>query len=308
MLKKTDKLLYAAAAILLLTYAVSYSKKLSSTDKRVSVKSALVNPENKDKITSFTLQDNNGLLNFQKKEGFWCLYEENENYSVPASNKLVEDFLNEMIKIHNMYKISDPNMSKKTDFSLDSKYFPAETQISFKYMLSDGRDYNLLFGNKDFSQANRYISAENNASVYEVENTFEPYLTTNVQNWSEPYIISQQVFGSISEEDVQNVDFNGKKNIKINVQKLLELRHGGLFSIPSRLISSVSFLDMSNRTDEMNIYLGNKNFIDFAFVKISDEAYCLIAAYYDSTKSEPVYEAYMKISLWTYNKIKEIIL
>ena len=91
------------------------------------------------------------------------------------------------------------------------------------------------------------------------------------------------------------------KTSKIDdIQKLLDLRKGG---IPGQNIT----LAPEQLDFQIWLEIGNKSQIEMQIYKTDDESQFVIKTIYiNSDKSKTEYNSY--ISLWTYNKIKEITL
>lgn len=283
MLKKTEKLLYIFTASLLLLYIISFFKGCSSKDKREVIKTALVNPKYKDKITAIELCNSENCITITKNDNFWSISEQNNKNTVPASSEMVNNLLENLTTIRNMYKLSD-KIDKNSSFGLtDSNKFI----LRYYY---DGNFHELTFGNQNFAQTGRYLITDKKATVYEIDSSFDNYLTTSIQIWNEPFIISQQVLGKITDNDVQNFD----------AQKLLELRHGGLSSEQPESSSQQTAIKT------VKLELGNKNSVLLDFSQITEETYNIKINYYKSASNYPVYSTNLKISAWTYNKINEI--
>ena len=148
--------------------------------------------------------------------------------------------------------------------------------------------------------------------VYEIDNSMDTYLTTSIQSWAEPYIISREV----SNTDIQNItavlkNEDGTKTIKKNygtnenTEKLLELRHGG---IPSE--SEINESKAKEPDFELEIENGNKSKIILEITQSESQegSYTVKARYFKPDSKSAFYTSYSKISTWTYNKIKEITL
>lgn len=281
MLKKTDKILYILTAAFFILFMLSFTKSCSSTDKRETIKTALVNPKYENSITSIQLCNSQNCIFLTKQGNFWTVSENDNQNTVPASAQMVEKLIKDLITVRNMYKLSD-KITNKNDFGLTD-----ENSFVLKYNFQDGF-HTIVFGNQDFSQTNRYLMTDKNTQIYEVDSSFEKYLTTSLQNWSEPFIISQQILGKITADDVQNID----------ASKLLELRHGGL--------SPLQNSDLQGRLSplsKLTLELGNKNHINLDIYELTDETYSVVTKYYKSTSTYPIYSSNMKISSWTYNQL-----
>lgn len=293
-LNKTDKIFLLIAVILTVTYFLSF---LRTTDmsKKNGVKRALVNEKYLPSISRFIIKGDN-VLSIQYNGTFWTITENNSGKSIPADEKTINIFLTELTKVRNMYKISDKNNSK-TNYSLSDG-----SEITLRYYYSDKAEdfYDIIFGGHDFSNNSRYIMSGKNTAVYEIDTGLDTYITTSVQFWSEPFIISSlaaELKNGIKETDVQAFYCNeGEAPLlkKDFPAKLLELRHGGF----------AENFDEDENKNVLNCYivLGNKKEIYFSVYETSSESYYNIKAEYGN------YTAYYKISAWTYKSIREMML
>ena len=216
--------------------------------------------------------------------------------------RVFANLINELIKTRNLYKISD-KINKNSSLGLTNG---TEFHISYSYDDSSFRE--LIFGNQDFSLSSRYMMTGENTQVYEIDSSMDNYLTTSIQNWAEPYIISQTVFGKITPQDIQRTQVTelNKNHIGTisDVQKLLDLRHGGrpeANALESELVTIPETV--------INLELGNKNEIELEFYKSEKENEFIVTVIYKAEKNgELIFTSTAKISSWTYNKIKEITL
>ncbi|BDC93527.1 DUF4340 domain-containing protein [Treponema bryantii] len=302
-INKNSKILIAVTAFLVILYSLSFVKSCSSQDKREKVKTALVNQKYKDSINSIILQDSTGSIEFTKQEDFWIITSFNNQISIPASSERINNLLNELTKVRNLYKISD-KISKNSSLGLTNG-----TEFHLRYSYSNEGSYReLLFGNQDFSLSSRYMMSGENTKIYEIDSSLDVYLTTSVQSWSDPNIISSEILPT---NDIQkailfiNDNSEGPKSNKIsNLNKLLELRHGGL-------LSESEYQNLNNKEASANIEIeiGNKSSISLEiFPSENESVYFVKTRYFKPDSKSAFYNSYSKISSWTYNKIKETTL
>ena len=206
-----------------------------------------------------------------------------------------------------MYNISD-TFTEDNSFMILKPGF-----IQFKYFTGD-KFYEIFFGAQDFSLSSRYVMSGKSTAIYEISNFLDNYLTTSVQFWCDSSLISQNVFGKIQVSDIQKnyVIFDDKMHIFSDLQKLLDLRHGGFISnIQSNQPENAYKNDHQNKEYEskMTIFLelGNKNQITLNLFQLKENSFVSVESVYENSVGEKfVYNS--QISLWTYNKIKEITL
>ena len=292
---KNNKILIVHAAILAALYILSFTRSCTSKDSREKIKTSLVNQKYKDSITNFELQDATGSLTITNKGDFWTVG------TLPASNERMQAFINNLTTIRNLYKISD-KINKNSTLGLTTG-----TEFHLKYSTQD-TSHELIFGNQDFSLSSRYMMTEKSTQVYEIDSSLDTYLTTSVQNWTEPFIVSQLVFGKITPQDIQRTSVINQNHLTSisDTQKLLDLRHGGIPG-EEELLSALQ----NNKTPDTTITLelGNKNEIELKIYPTkSENEYIVMTEYHKQKGDSPYYTSVSKISSWTYNKIKEITL
>ena len=314
MLKVKNKYLYIIIVGLLFLYIFSFI--FQKSDKRTYVKSSLINPSNVNKIDSFELFDGDQeKIIFQKNGNVWEMIKifDNNLQKLPAETKKIENFLKTASQIVNMYKISD-TFTEDNSFMILKPGF-----IQFKYFTGD-KFYEIFFGAQDFSLSSRYVMSGKSTAIYEISNFLDNYLTTSVQFWCDSSLISQNVFGKIQVSDIQKnyVIFDDKMHIFSDLQKLLDLRHGGFISdyknLQNEQINENSFQIQNENSEKkfeskMTIFLelGNKNQITLNLFQLKENSFVSVESVYENSVGEKfVYNS--QISLWTYNKIKEITL
>ena len=312
MLKVKNKYLYIIIVGLLFLYIFSFI--FQRGDKRTYVKSSLINPSTVNKIDSFELFDGDKeKLIFQKNGNVWEIIKifDDNLQKLPAETKKIEDFLKTASEVVNMYKISD-TFTENNSFMILKPGF-----IQFKYFTGD-KFYEIFFGAQDFSLSSRYVMSGKSTDIYEISNFMDKYLTTSVQFWCDSSLISQNVFGKIQVSDIQKsyVIFDDKMHIFSDLQKLLDLRHGGFIS---NIQSNHDEQNPENayKNDHLNkeyeskmtifLELGNKNQITLNLFQLKENSFVSVESVYENSVGEKfVYNS--QISLWTYNKIKEITL
>lgn len=307
MLKKIDKkhqnmILLITAIFLALLYLMSFITGTAGKDSREKIKTSLINPKYKDSIISFELSDSSGNLELVNNGSFWT------TGSLTASKERIQNFIENLTSIRILYKISD-KITENSTFGLNNG-----TEFHLRYYTDSGF-HELVFGNQDFALSSRYLMTEKSSQVYETDSSLDAYLTSSLQSWAEPYLISRTA--SVS-RDIQsttvifsNPQENGGKKTAIisDINKFLELRHGGG-------VDAADYEVLKNQKASMEIFIenGDKSSIKLEIYpsENQDISYIVKAEYYEqqviSESKSPYYTSYSKISSWTYNKIKEITL
>ncbi len=303
---KLNCILFILSIFLLILYFLSFSKLNSNQtniDKRKSIKTAIINSKNIQKINKIEITQGQENLVLLKIESNWFVQN-----NIPCQILKIETMLDDLSKTREIYKRSE-KITDKTDFG-----FNDEKTVHFKYFLDDGNYKEVLFGKYDFSKTSRYMISTGTTSVYEIDSSVDIYLSTLLQNWAEPFIISQELIGNIKSTDIQKItitkdsDYKKVLNSKSDnyseiTSKLLILRHGGSGNIN---------LDSSEFLYQFNYELGNKNYIIqsvYPSVYVNDNEvieYVLLTEYYDD-KLNKKYNVSYKISAWTYNTISKLL-
>lgn len=289
---------------LFFTYCFSFKK--SSTKKNLStINTQLINEKNKNLINKFVITKNNQSISLIKGKYFWVIQDSNnlENF-LPIETQTINNFLTELTTLRKVSLISN-KIQKNNNFGFDS-----EEAIKIEYFLEDSTKYVINFGNKDFSKTYRYFMPNNSLKVYQIDYSLEEFFNLSVQNWAEPYIFSKTILNYTNEKDIQKctVIHNKEQTILSNtntkdfytkMNKILQLRHG-CFPLEKYTFESEFAL---------LIEFGNKKWAQIQISKNYDAQndYTLLITYFDELNQKK-YEFTSKISLWTYNKIKEITL
>lgn len=311
--------LYAIVLILALLYLLSFVKK---TDKRKAVNTALINSKYQDSINKLQLSNAQGLLEITKKDGIWFAGD------FPADSERVNTFLKNLTKIRTLYKLQELKSNKASQSeSLNEIYgFDEANKFVLRYFYNESDFADIIFGKNDFSQTSRYLMSSKSTAVYEVDNSLEPYLTLSKQIWCEPYMISHIISGKIDSDMIMKIKINydnneiikdsKSENWKTNCSKLLDLRHGGFQELNKNgntETGTESTFEKNQAEMILSLELGNKNSIKIIISPDENSSsenagqYQVQAQYYLNTNNQ-IFTCNSQISLWTYNKIKEIML
>lgn len=311
--------LYALVLILALLYLLSFVKK---TDKRKVINTALINSKYLDSIYKFQLSNAQGLLELTKKDGIWFAGD------FPADSERVNNFLKNLTKIRTLYKLQEIKSNKASQSeNLNEIYgFDEANKFVLRYFYNESDFADIIFGKNDFSQTSRYLMSSKSTAVYEADDSLEPYLTLSRQIWCEPYMISHIIPEKIDSDMIMKIKINydnkeiikdsQSENWKTNCSKLLDLRHGGFKELNKNGNTGTGTdSDFEKNQAEMilSLELGNKNSIKIIISPDKNSSsenagqYQVQAQYYLNTNNQ-IFTCNSQISLWTYNKIKEIML
>jgi hypothetical protein len=310
--------LYATVLILALLYLLSFVKK---TDKRKAVNTALINSKYQDSIYKLQLSNAQGSLEITKKDGIWFAGD------FPADSERINNFLKNLTKIRTLYKLQELKSNKASQSeSLNEIYgFDEANKFVLRYFYNESDFMDLIFGKNDFSQTSRYLMTSKSTAIFEVDNLLEPYLTLSRQIWCEPYMISHIIPGKIDSDMIMKIKINydnneiikdsQSENWKTNCSKLLDLRHGGFQELNKNgntETSTDSTFEKNQAEMILSLELGNKNSIKITISPDDNSSenigqYQVQAQYYLNASNQ-IFTCNSQISLWTYNKIKEIML
>ena len=301
--------------ILLVTYIASFFK---STDKRKAINTTLLNTKYLPVINELDILQGGKAVQIVKKNGIWFLND--ASGSIPVEEKRVDDFLKELSKTRTAYKISGKaNGTGGEKQKLDSYGLTDGSELVLRYYFDEtqgsssgsGSFYELIFGNHDFSGTSRFFMTGKAATVYEIDSSLDKYLSTSPQIWYDPYIVSKAIQKKLSYRDIQRikVDFEGKTSILTTktedfaekTSKLLELRHGGLIEYESFISPQVTITLEKGDTSHIMLRI---------YQTAKDSEFNVEVEHSGGIGSEKAGSITVrsKISLWTYNKIKEIML
>ena len=294
--------LIAAAILLLCLYLLSFFKP--SNASRKAFKTALLNPKYKNEVTAFQFTKKNDSVFLEKINDFWFVKNsEKSTNMLPADSFLIENLINELIKVRKLYKISD-QIPKNSNFG-----FEKDSCFYIKCIYGDSfSEY--YFGNQDFSEVFRYFMTGKNTKVYQIDSSFESWFSSMPSFWAEKTIISKKLLNITSSQDIQSIVVNGRKytasssdeSFSSYAQNLLELRHGGILDISGEELSQ---LLTQNPHAEVLIELGNKNRLTLKVYKSPEKdalenEYALLINYENQN-----IQSVCKISGWTLSKLLE---
>lgn len=306
---KLNHYLFIAICILFVSYILSFKAQDKSHDKRKLIKTEIINEKNKYAIQSFKILQDDNELTIARLDDIWVAVQKGSSNYIPCDLKLVNNFINDFTSLRNMYKLSDSINPNNNNFG-----FFDRNSTKITYSLENGQTYELLFGKQDFSFSARYFMSGKSAVVYEMDNTLDKYLTASIQVWSDPYLLSRTILQQVTSKDIQRIHVsileNGSfitktldpsdKDYAYKAEKLSEYRHGG-FAIKTTENENVEF--------KLKFEYGNKWEAELSFYDTQDQDndYNVVAEYFIPQINKR-YKFSTKISAWTYNNIKTMVL
>ena len=259
------------------------------------VKSAIINPVEKNDIVQIALESADGSkITLVKVKNLWTGHIEVLDAVFPCVTVQVDSFIDELTAIKKTYPV--PRTSGETVFSENSADFV------MSWTLAGGKTKSVHIGGRDFSETMRFIQAENGA-VSKIECGFDNYLDTSARFWCDPYIIPRLwKSGSAAAENIQRISFiadgkrivlkAGAKDFMPRFERLSALRHGELVgSLPPPAENPVLLIDAE---------FSNGEFISIPVYRADDGTYLL---QYDLREGSLHYCAV--ISRQTFNRLTE---
>lgn len=273
-------------AILFLIFCLSFLRN-NSNEKKDSFKTAFINPDKVELLTTVSIASSNGEnITFIRDGNIWKssnVFPDESSCVFPVVQKQVVDFIEILKKVRSMYKIVDNKANKSILFN---------DIFIISYCLSDGTSSLFTIGSPDFSKTMRYISLPGKNGIYKTVSDFEKFLTASASFWYDPFIIPQNTKESIKKDDVLQVNWKKGSVTKSfsdfeKIQKILSLRHGYLFAgvLNSELESEVFEIELSD----------GKSFVFEIYPNDSDGK---ILSYKTSDWDYKVH-----ITNWTYNNL-----
>ncbi len=215
--------------ILFLIFCLSFFIS-NSNEKQDSFKTAFINPDKAELLTTVSIASSTGEnITFIKDGNLWKssnVLTDGASVVFPVVQNQVEDFIKYLKNIRKMYKILDSRVDKNITFN---------NVFIISYCMSDGTSALFTIGNTDFSKTMRYISLPGKNGIYKTASDFEKFLTASASFWYDPFLIPQNTKESVKSDDV--LQLNWKKGVITKsfsepekIQKILSLRHGFLFT------------------------------------------------------------------------------
>jgi hypothetical protein len=307
--KKITIIAFCLCVFLLLTFCLSFRKN-NEKENRKPFETSLLNPKyNPDEILIY---DNKNALELKFNGKFWTAnLPTNPENQIPADQEMIKNFLEDLKNKRTVYKVAD-GFSENSDENSAQKDNFGFSDISAFHIIYYEYPTDLIFGNHDFSQKYRYFTSyrdsPSSSPVYEIDSDFEKYLSSSVQVWTEPYLLSRVVAEISKSSEIQSISvINQKNNQKITLNsksedfaeissQFFELRKGG-------------FYEEDNATQqilELSVEMGNKSECKIQVFETENESQYLVYENY-LTKDGQNFDYKTKISGWTLQKINSLL-
>lgn len=272
--------------ILFLIFCLSFFIS-NSNEKQDSFKTAFINPDKAELLTTVSIASSTGEnITFIKDGNLWKssnVLTDGASVVFPVVQNQVEDFIKYLKNIRKMYKILDCRVDKNITFN---------NAFIISYCMSDGTSALFTIGNNDFSKTMRYISLPGKNGIYKTASDFEKFLTATAGFWYDPFLIPQNTKESVKSDDVMQLNWKKGAVTKSlsepeKIQKILSLRHGFLFT---------GALNLEQEPEVFEVELSDgKTFVFEVFPNDSDGK---IISYKTSDWDYKVH-----ITNWTYNNL-----
>ena len=313
--KKQLTVIYSIAAILAVFYILSLTVFSKTDNKRHLQQIQLLHEADIPNIDIITIQYGSDSIILSRTDNMWLLVNpKNPEDRIPADTQRLQKFFVLLASKHNMYRAGKSNSTNGNSYGLN------ESEGTYITLYKNGAVYQqLVFGSLNFSQTERYFTTQELKSVFLAGREFESFISVSQTNWTDPYIISSQLRNDVfTMGEVQTAafyDYQNKKNgilsnsipeQKAAIDKLLELRHGGFAEINQNIQQNMSTL---LHTMTIILELGDKSKITLEFFEHPQlENEYIVQTSFDSERKGKSFTYTTQISLWTYNKIREMTL
>jgi len=296
-MKRCNMISAAAAALLIVMYAVSFIPAIKRRNGEKSILSALMNKKYEDSVQEIQITQGKNTVRLYKLNDSSVWKGSVRESIFPVDNSVVDRFIQHLANTRNMYKISD-SQAKWTLLGVDSD---AATSVLYKNDVN--MSTKLYFGRQNFLQTRRYMRTDNSISTYEIDSDIDTYLTPAPSVWMDPYVIPQNAGGKITRSDIQRIKtdrayYGSKdKNFEKNCASLLELRHGDLAENPgdNTLVYSLTIENGDGFTATIHAY-GNGDEGKILSYSFSN---AITGRIYD-------YKYSVLVSNWTFKKMTEL--
>ena len=314
--KKTMGITYAVAAVLTILFILSitvFSPSSNANKKRHRLQLQIIHEADISNIDIITIQQADSAIILTRTDNMWLIANQNNvDDKIPANTDRLKSFFVFLASKHRLTKAGN-SANNDNSYGLDKQ---DSTVIT---LYKNGTAYQSLnFGDLNFSQTQRYFTTAEVKAVFLAGSEFEPFLTTSVTSWADPYIISTQLLNdAFSMGLAQTADFFDYKTEshvtfttsddeqKKSIQKLFDLRHGGFVEADSNQISDKP----QNKTSSVKIQMGDKSQISLdLFEHPAIENEYIVYTTFESERLAKSFTYKTQISAWTYNKISEIML
>jgi hypothetical protein len=286
----------AAAALLIVMYAVSFIPAVKRRNAEKSVLSALMNKKYEGSVHEIQIAEGENSIRLYNQNNS-AIWEGSIRESIfPVDNSVISRFIQHLTNTRNLYKISD----RQTEWPLLGVDKDNATTILYKNDMNVSTK--LYFGGQNFLKTRRYLRIDNKLSIYEIDSDIDAYLTPTSSVWMDPYIVPQNVNGKITQSDIQRIKAGSKyfsskyTDFGKKCADLLELRHGDLYEgVQDIPVYSIAIEDGDGFTTTIHAY-GN-----------GDEGKILSYSFSNTITGHPYdYKYSVLVSNWTFNKMTEL--
>ena len=271
-----------------LLYLTVFSSK--GGKKRHQQQIQLLHEADISQVDGIIIQGGDKGLIFTRTDNMWLLQDmSNPGFYIPADTERLAKLFVNLVTKHTMSRTGKKDSETINAYGID------ETNGTVISIFKDGTEYErLYFGATDFSQSRRYFTTLELNAVFLFDSSFENFLSTSVQSWSDPYIISKQ----LKDEVFQMGEPQGQKDIS----KLFELRHGGIAAVQNLEDPEVTY----------EIQMGDKSTITLEvyqlYISSQETPEYAVKTTFNSLRLNKTFTYTTKISLWTYESIKTTML
>ncbi|MDD5790063.1 MAG: hypothetical protein PUE30_06035 [Spirochaetia bacterium] len=277
--KKVNSILLCTAFVSFILFLFSFFSEDGNSVK--AVKSALVNPADGENIHKIIISSPSEVLTLQKEKKFWTC--ERGEACAFADEKNVLNLIKNLVKLRNMYKISD-SIDGRSELGL----VEGSAQI-ITVAGSDGHVFSkLYFGSSDALTSRITVASERGKACYETEDDFSVFLKTDLNFWSVP-----EIFFAI--KNPSNLTLSPE-----DLHLLLSLRHGQFFGfepVPREAVFEKS----------VALYGQYDSFQKVDFYSLLQDGEILYLYTQTVGGEEKLCNAVFEVSRWTFERLNRLL-
>lgn len=291
-------MLSAAAAALVVLYALSFVLSDRHGQKQPSVETVFLNK--KSAVTEIEIRKDDARLLLSRNGGMWtgAFYDradeaQNPAY-FPADRTVVARTIENLRKPVTLYKTAE-------NYSDGSYGLSEDSAVTISYRTEEGIRSEMTAGGADFSRSFRYIVISGQQAVYRTSFDFSELLHVEPNFWYDPYIIPRSLLDA-PYSDIQKIKITADSLQKTHIpsdsasdRNLLELRHGTVCAA----------LPDGRPVLTFDIEFGNAEFLTLSFFRSEEEkekSGDYIILYRHSSLDYAFF-----VSAWTFSRICETL-
>lgn len=292
--------LYAASAVLVVLYAVSFIPTARHGRKQPAVETVFLNKKYAGSVREIEICRNGSKLLLSRDGGTWVgAFSDSADGTqspayFPADRTVVARTIENLQKPVTLYKTAEKRSDGSYGLSEDSA-------VTISYRTEEGVHSEIAVGGTDFSRSFRYISVSGQQAVYRTSFDFAELLHAEPNFWYDPYIIPRSLLDS-RYSDIQKIKISSDSVRRTYIpsdsagdRNFLELRHGAV----------CSEIPFGKPVLTLDIEFGASEFLTVSFCRIDaekDRAGEYVVSYHHSRLDYAFF-----VSGWTFRRVCETL-